>query len=114
MVVATIAEMAAKRYVEHAGDYGEGSALTLITWIEDLPVGFQRIRNVRTPGRITESVFASSLHIRDAIAAQNRRSYFSGVLKAIGAKLEVERLIGDGVISSFFRADKPKARRLGG
>jgi hypothetical protein len=32
------------------------------------------------------------------------------MLKAVDAKLEVARLIGDGVISAFFHADKPKER----
>jgi hypothetical protein len=32
------------------------------------------------------------------------------LLKAVDAKLEVARLIGDGVVSSFFYADKPKER----
>ena len=32
------------------------------------------------------------------------------LLKAVDAKLEIARLIGDGVVSSFFYADKPKER----
>ena len=32
------------------------------------------------------------------------------LLKAVDAKLEVARLIGDGVVSAFFYADKPKER----
>lgn len=32
------------------------------------------------------------------------------LLKAVDAKLEVARLIGDGVVSAFFHADKPKER----
>jgi hypothetical protein len=32
------------------------------------------------------------------------------LLKAVEAKLEVARLIGDGVVSAFFHADKPKER----
>jgi hypothetical protein len=32
------------------------------------------------------------------------------LLKAVDARLEVARLIGDGVISAFFHADKPKER----
>ena len=32
------------------------------------------------------------------------------LLKTVDAKLEVARLIGDGVISAFFTADKPKER----
>jgi hypothetical protein len=32
------------------------------------------------------------------------------LLKAVDAKLEVARLIGDGVVSTFFHADKPKER----
>jgi hypothetical protein len=32
------------------------------------------------------------------------------MLKAVDAKLEIARLIGDGVVSAFFYADKPKAR----
>ncbi len=32
------------------------------------------------------------------------------LMKAVDAKLEVARLIGDGVVSAFFYADKPKAR----
>jgi hypothetical protein len=32
------------------------------------------------------------------------------LLKAVDAKLEVARLIGDGVVASFFHADKPKER----
>ena len=32
------------------------------------------------------------------------------LLKAVDAKLEVARLIGDGVVSAFFDADKPKER----
>jgi hypothetical protein len=32
------------------------------------------------------------------------------LLKAVDAKLEVARLIGDGVVSAFFYADKPKTR----
>jgi hypothetical protein len=32
------------------------------------------------------------------------------MLKAVDAKLEVARLIGDGVVSAFFNADKPKER----
>jgi hypothetical protein len=44
-------------------------------------------------------------HVDQATEAELRP-----LLKAVDAKLQVARLIGDGVVASFFHADKPKER----